>query len=73
MENGSPTISSSATAAAWATGDRRGPSLDQQLDGGHLASEAQNKIALGICLVGNFDERRPTSGKWTVCEPWWRR
>ena len=32
----------------------------QQLDGGHLASEAQNKVALGICLVGNFDERRPT-------------
>ena len=32
----------------------------KQLDGGHLASEAQNKIALGICLVGNFDERRPT-------------
>jgi murein DD-endopeptidase MepM/ murein hydrolase activator NlpD len=32
----------------------------EQLDGGHLASEAQNKIALGICLVGNFDERRPT-------------
>ena len=31
-----------------------------QLDGGHLASEAQNKIALGICLVGNFDEHRPT-------------
>jgi LysM repeat protein len=33
----------------------------EQLDGGHLASEAQNKIALGICLVGNFDERPPTS------------
>jgi murein DD-endopeptidase MepM/ murein hydrolase activator NlpD len=32
-----------------------------QLDGGHLASEAQNKVALGICLVGNFDKRRPTS------------
>ena len=32
----------------------------KQLDGGHLASEAQNKVALGICLVGNFDERRPT-------------
>ena len=31
-----------------------------QLDGGHLASEAQNKVALGICLVGNFDEHRPT-------------
>jgi LysM repeat protein len=33
----------------------------QQLDGGHLASEVQNKVAIGICLVGNFDERRPTS------------
>ncbi len=32
----------------------------RQLDGGHLASEAQNKIAIGICLVGNFDQRRPT-------------
>lgn len=32
----------------------------KQLDGGHLASEAQNKIAIGICLVGNFDERRPS-------------
>lgn len=33
----------------------------KQLDGGHLASEAQNKIALGICLVGNFDEHKPTA------------
>ena len=33
----------------------------QQLDGGHLASEAQNKIALGICLVGNFDEHPPSA------------
>jgi LysM repeat protein len=33
----------------------------QQLDGGHLASEAQNKVALGICLVGNFDEHPPTA------------
>lgn len=32
-----------------------------QLDGGHLRSEAQNKIALGICLIGNFDEDRPTA------------
>jgi len=31
-----------------------------QLDGGHLASEAQNRISLGICLVGNFDEDKPT-------------
>jgi len=32
----------------------------EQLDGGHVASEAQNKIALGICLVGNFDKDKPT-------------
>ena len=32
----------------------------RQLDGGHLASEAQNKIAIGICLVGNFDTHQPT-------------
>ncbi len=33
----------------------------KQLAGGHLASEAQNQIALGICLVGNFDKHAPTS------------
>ena len=32
----------------------------EQLDGGHLASEGQNKVAIGICLVGNFDEHPPT-------------
>ena len=32
----------------------------EQLDGGHLRSEEQNKIALGICLVGNFDDHKPT-------------
>jgi murein DD-endopeptidase MepM/ murein hydrolase activator NlpD len=37
-----------------------GPRWTRQLDGGHLASEAQNKIALGICLVGNFDEHQPS-------------
>jgi len=31
-----------------------------QLDGGHLASPAQNHIALGICLVGNFERQKPT-------------
>ena len=30
-----------------------------QLDGGHLASEAQDRVALGICLVGNFDLPKP--------------
>lgn len=33
----------------------------EQLAGGHLASERQNQIALGICLVGNFDKDRPTA------------
>jgi len=37
-----------------------GPRWVKQLDGGHLASEAQNKIAIGICLVGNFDKHPPT-------------
>lgn len=31
-----------------------------QLDGGHLASEEQNKSAIGICLVGDFEEAKPT-------------
>lgn len=32
-----------------------------QLAGGHLANEAQNQIAIGICLVGNFDVHRPSA------------
>jgi hypothetical protein len=32
----------------------------KQLDGGHLHSEAQNKIALGICLIGDFNKHPPT-------------
>lgn len=31
-----------------------------QLNGGHLRSEALNQKSIGICLVGNFDEERPT-------------
>ena len=38
-----------------------GPRWTRQLDGGHLASEAQNKIALGICLVGNFEDHLPSA------------
>jgi murein DD-endopeptidase MepM/ murein hydrolase activator NlpD len=33
----------------------------KQLDGGHLASEKQNKVAIGICLVGNFDKSPPSA------------
>ncbi len=32
-----------------------------QLDGGHLASRSQDKVALGICLVGNFDRSPPSA------------
>lgn len=31
-----------------------------QLNGGHLRSEAQNRVAIGICLVGNYNETTPT-------------
>lgn len=37
-----------------------GPRWRPQLDGGHLRSPEQNKVAIGICLVGNFDQRPPT-------------
>lgn len=33
----------------------------EQLDGGHLASEGLNKIAVGICLVGNYESHGPTA------------
>ena len=39
------------------------PRWTKQLAGGHLASEAQNSVALGICLVGNFDKSTPTPGQ----------
>jgi N-acetyl-anhydromuramyl-L-alanine amidase AmpD len=32
----------------------------KQLDGGHLHSAAQNQMAIGICLIGNFDQHKPT-------------
>lgn len=40
-----------------AVGDR----WKKQLDGGHLASVAQNRTAIGICLIGNFDQTKPTA------------
>lgn len=35
----------------------------RQLDGGHLRSLAQNKVSLGICLVGNYDQAPPTAAQ----------
>jgi hypothetical protein len=31
----------------------------KQIQGGHLASESLNQIAIGICLVGDFSNHRP--------------
>lgn len=33
----------------------------QQLQGGHVRTYRVNEVGIGICLVGNFEERHPTS------------
>ncbi len=33
---------------------------NEQLDGGHVASQELNHISIGICLVGDFESRPPT-------------
>jgi len=33
----------------------------RQLHGGHLSSNALNEVSIGICLVGHFDQTRPTA------------
>jgi len=37
-----------------------GPRWKQQLLGGHVKNHAINLSAIGICLVGNFEERHPS-------------
>lgn len=32
----------------------------QQLQGGHVSTHRVNEVGIGICLVGNFEERPPT-------------
>jgi LysM repeat protein len=32
----------------------------KQLQGGHVRSDAQNEVAIGICLVGDYQRDRPT-------------
>lgn len=32
----------------------------KQIKGGHVRSDEMNETAIGICLVGNLDQRRPT-------------
>ena len=33
----------------------------QQLDGGHVHGDELNRVSIGICLVGNFEESMPTA------------
>ena len=37
-----------------------GPRWEKQLNGGHVHSDYLNNIALGICLVGDFNQQSPT-------------
>ena len=39
-----------------------------QLDGGHVKKQAWNKTTIGICLIGNFETRRPTAKQLKVLE-----
>tara|TARA_R100000027_G_C2251454_1_gene94447 strand:+ start:6963 stop:7700 length:738 start_codon:yes stop_codon:yes gene_type:complete len=38
-----------------------GPRWDRQLNGGHVKSSKVNNQGVGICLVGNFQNTRPTA------------
>ena len=38
-----------------------GERWERQLDGGHLKKLSLNKISIGICLIGNFELRAPTT------------
>lgn len=38
-----------------------GPRWRRQLDGGHVRSREFNQRGIGICLVGNFEETRPSA------------
>ncbi|HMP88933.1 MAG TPA: LysM peptidoglycan-binding domain-containing protein [Kiritimatiellia bacterium] len=35
----------------------------RQIKGGHLANDAMNEVAIGICLIGNFEVDRPTEAQ----------
>lgn len=37
-----------------------GPRWLKQLDGGHVHREDINRVGIGICLVGNFEQGKPT-------------
>lgn len=37
-----------------------GPRWLKQIQGGHLASDEQNEVSIGICIVGDFSNTRPS-------------
>jgi len=39
-----------------------------QLDGGHVKKQSWNQTSIGICLIGNFEIRPPTSKQLTALE-----
>lgn len=39
-----------------------------QLDGGHVKKHSANQTSIGICLIGNFEVRPPTSKQLTALE-----
>jgi hypothetical protein len=40
----------------------------RQINGGHVHSDNLNNIALGICLVGDFNRDQPTKAQLACCE-----
>jgi hypothetical protein len=40
----------------------------RQINGGHVHSDYLNNIALGICLVGDFNRGQPTRRQLEACE-----
>ena len=45
-----------------------GPRWTRQINGGHVASDYLNNIAIGICFVGDFDRDVPTRGQLAALE-----
>ncbi len=40
-----------------------GPRWTRQINGGHVASDYLNNIAIGVCFVGDFNRDRPTKAQ----------
>ena len=45
-----------------------GPRWTQQINGGHVASDYLNNIAIGICFVGDFNRDTPTKAQLAALE-----